>query len=119
MTDYRTTHTPHATHTSIEQRKSSGNGIVLFILGGVVAVLAIMWFAMGSPTDSVVDDAPAPAVTAPADPAPEAIAPAAPMTPAPEATPAPAPEATPEPAPAPDATMPEAPAPGTGSTTQP
>lgn len=117
MTDYRTTHTPHTTQTTIETRpKSSGNGIVLFILGGVVAVLAILWFAMGSPNDSVVDDAPAPAVTAPA---PEATAPVAPMTtePAPEATPAP--EVTPEPAPAPDAVMPEAPAPGTGSTTLP
>ena len=82
----------------------------------LMPVLAILWFAMGSPNESVVDDAPAPAATAPA---PDATAPVAPMTtePAPEATPAP--EVTPEPAPAPDAVMPEAPAPGTGSTTQP
>ncbi|SEM58735.1 hypothetical protein SAMN04488103_101556 [Gemmobacter aquatilis] len=106
MAEQHTTYTPPGGSTTvIETRRSSGMGIVLFILGGVVAVLAILWFTLGAPdsasrpaegeTNITIENAPPPA----ADATPEGTPAPAPMTP------------TEQPAPAPEAVAPEAPAP--------
>ncbi|MDH2327946.1 hypothetical protein QCN27_13835 [Cereibacter sp. SYSU M97828] len=99
MADYRDEQTPPRVHyNNTVQPERSGSSIFL-IVGAVIALLAILWFAF-SGGDSAMDTAAPPAVesTAPAtgDTAVTPTVPDATMT-TPEATPAPAPT-TPAPA---------------------
>lgn len=101
MDETKIERTPTSTHTTIDRtvaQPSGGNGMMWFLLGGVVVVVAIIaYFVLGNgdlpatsasqPTDGNVSinvdtsDTPpadaAPAEAAPADPAPEETAPAA------------------------------------------
>ena len=99
MTDYRTDYradAPAGTQTTINTTRPRGNGFVLFILGGVVAVLAILFFAFYAPDEAGPVADPAPAVQSEGDvnitvdPTPPAVSDsttpeAAPAAPAPAA----------------------------------
>ncbi|RID93051.1 hypothetical protein D2N39_05200 [Gemmobacter lutimaris] len=41
---------PRTTHIHTSENRGFATGFMLFVLGGVVAVLAILWFAMANPT---------------------------------------------------------------------
>ena len=89
------TSTDRTTERTVER---SGSRTIFFVLGGIVALLAVLWFLFANPTP--VDDATVPATTTETAPAATTTTPDATVTP--DAT-APAPEAT---TPAPDAAAP-------------
>ena len=101
-------------HTTVDRTtertvERSGSSTIYFVLGGIVALLAVLWFVFSDPAPT--DDATAPATTS--ETAPAATTTPDTATPAPDATvtpdtATPAPDAT---APAPDATAPATPAP--------
>ena len=91
MTDYHTTDTRGTTVIETEKSGGGATSFILFILGGVVALLGVIWIANGVPgLDSgsatpsapsevnVTVDTPAPSPAAPAESAPAAEQPAAP-----------------------------------------
>ncbi|OZB19710.1 MAG: hypothetical protein B7X55_02705 [Rhodobacterales bacterium 34-62-10] len=110
MDERRTERTPTSTHTTInktEAKPSGGNSTMWFLMGGIVAVLAVVGYLVMGDGGLTASDATTPAggnlsinvdtQTAPAPTEPAAPAPAPEPAPAP-AAPAPAPTAT-EPAP--------------------
>lgn len=111
MADIRRTDVPpSSTNIQAESRSSGGMGVILFILGGVIALLAVLWFAQTPDRDATpapivqekgdvntTIEAPAPTAPnpvpeppVPADPVPDSPSPADPVTPQPEATTPPA-----------------------------
>ncbi len=92
MDERRTEQTPLGTHTTINQTepKSTGNGVMWFLMGGVVVVIAIIGYFMlgdgnitgmgasqsdGGNVSINVDTNDAPAETAPAETSPAETAP--------------------------------------------
>lgn len=102
MADYRDEQTPPRVHYNNTVKEERSGSSIFLIVGAVIALLAILWFAF-SGGETATDTAAPPAIesTEPVAPAPNdtAVTPTVPdATVAPEATPAPAPEAEPAPA---------------------